>query len=318
MNYRSLHDLHVDARRLADELPTDVDLVVGIPRSGVLAAHHLCLSLDVPMTAVDDLCDGRIRQRNRRAEEPSLDDVENVLVVDDTVYAGSEVEETERRLREEGFSFDVESAAMYAAPQGREHVDYWADVVPTPRTFEWKLLHHPALESSCVALEGVLCRDPTAEETADDARYREFLTTVEPRAIPTERVGWVVAARPETYRDETAAWLDEHGVEYERLLMGGGAAADEAGPLGDPVGFKSKAYRSTDARLFVEGSLSAARTICDRSRKPVYGYEACEMVSPGRVARTYQQTKRYLSEFADEPASFSRKAGKLAVDRFGP
>lgn len=318
MNYRSLPDLNRDARKLAHELPNRIDLVVGIPRSGVLAAHLLCLSLDAPMTDVDGLWEGDVRQPSRRSDgDPSLDDVETALVVDDTIYAGREMEETKRRFRERDFPFDVEYAAMYAAPQGREHVDYWADVVRTPRVFEWKLLHHPMLESSCVALDGVLCREPTPAETADEGRYREFVETVAPRAVPTERVGWVVAARPETYREETAAWLDERGVEYENLVTMGGSAAEARTPRGDPVEFKSAAYRSADASLFVEGSMASARTICERSRKPVYCYGESEMVAPGRIARTYQKTTSYLSEFADDPLSFSRKAGGYALDRVG-
>jgi len=46
MNYRSVSQLNADTRRLGQEPLGDVDLIVGIPRSGLLAANLLCLYHD--------------------------------------------------------------------------------------------------------------------------------------------------------------------------------------------------------------------------------------------------------------------------------
>jgi len=58
MNYRTVEDLSADTRRFAHDLSRDIDLIAGIPRSGLLAANLLCLHLDVPMVDIDGLCRG--------------------------------------------------------------------------------------------------------------------------------------------------------------------------------------------------------------------------------------------------------------------
>lgn len=89
MNYKSVEDMNADTHRLAKSLPRDIDLVVGIPRSGLLAANLLCLHLDVPMTDIDGLCEGRIYDTGSRFEHrDSLDEFESVLVIDDSVLTG--------------------------------------------------------------------------------------------------------------------------------------------------------------------------------------------------------------------------------------
>jgi hypothetical protein len=48
MNFRSISDLSADLFRWSDELPRDLTLIVGIPRSGILAASILALHRNLP------------------------------------------------------------------------------------------------------------------------------------------------------------------------------------------------------------------------------------------------------------------------------
>jgi len=74
-------------QELAHELPPDVNLVVAIPRSGVLAADLLYLYLDVPMTDVDRLWRGDLFETGNRHEQSlSVDDIDTALVFDDSVH----------------------------------------------------------------------------------------------------------------------------------------------------------------------------------------------------------------------------------------
>ena len=47
MNYRSLNDLSRLSTAGACQIPNDVELVVGIPRSGMLAASIIALKLNI-------------------------------------------------------------------------------------------------------------------------------------------------------------------------------------------------------------------------------------------------------------------------------
>lgn len=89
MEYKDFASLNVDTRQFAREVPSDIDLIVGIPRSGLLAANILSLYLDVLMTDVDGLCEGRIFDTGSRFDESwSFDTIDSVLVVDDSVNSG--------------------------------------------------------------------------------------------------------------------------------------------------------------------------------------------------------------------------------------
>ena len=309
MNYRSVADLGASARQLAQSLPGDIDLVVGIPRSGLLAANLLCLHLDRPMTDVDGLCEGRLLQTGHRYDGvSSFDDIDRVLVLDDSVKSGTQMTETKARLAEENFSFDLEYAAIYISKRGHNFVDYWAEVVDSPRVFEWNLMHHPMLKHACIDIDGVLCRDPTADENDDGPKYREFITSVEPQIVPTERVGWLVTNRLEKYRPETEQWLAEHGIEYEHLVMSGASSIEERKRRAEHAKFKADVYRETGANLFIESDPHQAADISTQAKKPVFCYESNEMFRPGVLAETYTKSNRYLSQLASDPVTFMARA----------
>ena len=49
MHYRSISDMNDAIVRNLHRLPRDIDLVVGVPRSGILAATLLSLTANIPM-----------------------------------------------------------------------------------------------------------------------------------------------------------------------------------------------------------------------------------------------------------------------------
>ena len=58
MNYRSVNDLNHCIVANLHRLPRDIDLVVGIPRSGVLAASLIALHLNLPLVDLDGFIEG--------------------------------------------------------------------------------------------------------------------------------------------------------------------------------------------------------------------------------------------------------------------
>lgn len=304
MHYKDVEDLNVDTYRLAQQLSPEIDLVVGIPRSGLLAANLLCLYLDVPMTDVDGLCEGTVFDTGERtAHDASFEDLESVLVLDDSVLSGSQMTETRTRLGDHEFPFDLEYAAVYISPTGHQYVDHWGTVVPRPRVFEWNLLHHPVLQTACVDIDGVLCRDPTPEENDDGPRYREFLRDVDPKIVPNQPIDCLVTCRLEKYRAETEAWLAQHGVEYDSLVMMDLPDKETRQQRGEHAQYKAAVYESTGNSLFIESDPQQAREICRRTGKPTVCYESKEFVRPGRVKRVYQKQREHLSTFRSEPLS---------------
>jgi orotate phosphoribosyltransferase len=269
-------------------------VIVGIPRSGMLAASLLALHLNLPLTDVQGLIDGRVLQAGPRytgAVTGLLDEVANVLVVDDSILFGRQLQAVKERIGAAGLPHSVRYAAMYPAPGSEHHVDLFFETVETPRCFEWNLMHHPwVLSKTCMDIDGVLCRDPTPAENDDGPEYQRFLQGADRRYLPSAPVRWLVTSRLEKYRAATEDWLAAHGVEYEELLMMDYAdmAARRAANAYAP--FKAEVYERTGAILFVESSAKLAPEIARLSGKSVFCTETRKMIDPSLLPRVRHKT----------------------------
>jgi orotate phosphoribosyltransferase len=294
LNFRSVAQLSDQLLHWSHRLPADIEVVVGVPRSGLLAAALLALYLNVPLTDVDGLLRGRCfpagTARRKRfaggADGTSLVEFlhtpRTVLVVDDSLLSGSSMREVRERIEGAGLAHRVTYGAVYILPGKRDEVDYYCEVLNGPRIFEWNVLHGELLQRFCVALDGVLCRRPAAAEIGDGKHlYRAFMRKARPYLIPAVEIGWIVTERPEQYREETEAWLQAHGIRYRNLVMddhprrshGSGAAS----------AFKADVYRSTDASLFLEGSLRQAVEIGRLTGRHVLCTDSMQLVHPGSM-----------------------------------
>jgi hypoxanthine phosphoribosyltransferase len=171
MQYRSVADLNDDIVRYLHRFPREIELVVGVPRSGLLAGAMLALALNVPLGDVDGVIDGRVLSTGRTRRRPSFDlalsDIHNVLVIDDSINSGNSLSDVRKRLQstypEKAFTF----CAVYGTGSQHPNVDIVLEVVPHPRVFQWNFMHHDLLERCCVDIDGVLCVDPTESENDD-------------------------------------------------------------------------------------------------------------------------------------------------------
>lgn len=70
MNYRSSRDLTYDLLRW--ELPSDLEVIAGIPRSGLLAITFLALHRNVRLSSVEGLLRGELIHGGPRGACPHL------------------------------------------------------------------------------------------------------------------------------------------------------------------------------------------------------------------------------------------------------
>jgi orotate phosphoribosyltransferase len=290
MEYRSVADLDDALVSWLPALPRDIDVVVGIPRSGLLVANLLALHLNLPLTDVAGLIGGRLIQAGARWQGAPLDSLlaepRTVLVVDDSVCSGATIRRTREAIAAAQLPHRIVYAAVYMAPDAvhEGHVDSYRELVSMPRVFEWNLMHCAALANACVDIDGVLCRDPLPAENDDGRRYERFLCEVEPLVLPTREVGWLVTSRLEKYRRHTEEWLARHGVRYRELRMMDYPTAAARRAAGAYASFKAEIYRSTGASLFIESSCVLAPQIAALSGKPVFCSETRELLRAGDEA----------------------------------
>lgn len=287
MNYRSIADLSRVIREGAHKVPADVDLIVGIPRSGMLPANMLALHLNRKVCDLSSflgnlpIMHGYTRQSSH-AQLNFPQDAQHILVIDDSVNSGASMEAAKGLMEKAVAGKRVTYSAAYATADSTHKVDIHFEVVPQPRAFEWNLMHRSLLDECCVDIDGVLCHDPLPEENDDGAAYRKFLLGARPLVVPTYPVGHLVTSRLEKYREETMAWLSMRGIVYRHLHMLDLPDAATRRNLGAHGIFKASIYASlTDARLFIESEPYQALEISRKAGKPALCYSNQTLYSPG-------------------------------------
>ena len=290
MNFRSVNDLFSTVRRQLYKLPQDVDLIVGVPRSGLLAANVVSLFLNRPFIDLDSFIEGR-RYRNisRRLGWPhdrATPTYKSVLVIDDSIFSGAAMQEVRKRIQGLSSQPEVFYAAVYGLVDHHSEVDLTLEKCDSPRVFEWNLLHHPRLDMMCLDLDGVLCLDPTDAQDDDGPNYNEFLTSSSALNVPRYKINSIVTARLEKYRPQTEAWLKARGIRYDNLFMLDLPSAAVRRKLGIHAEFKADIYKlKSDCRLFVESNAAQARVIRERTGKSVLAYQDMIYYSESGIAK---------------------------------
>jgi orotate phosphoribosyltransferase len=272
VNYRSFSQLSDQVWRWSAELPNDIDLLVGIPRSGMIVATLLAAYRNVQVADLDGFLEGRLWQSGNRLRRHSRGDsqiVRKVLVVDDSVWAGTSMRRAKERISAAGLSCEVLYGAVYVNPRQSDEVDFSFEYLPKPRIFEWNVMQSGWLTRSCMDFDSVLLEDSMVDLTRE----------ISLQYLPGPKVGWVLASRGEESRSEIEDLLGRSGVKYGELVLIGSSQASAESRLA----FKVETYRATSAKLFFEGSLYESVCIADLSYKPVFCVSTRQMIERGSV-----------------------------------
>lgn len=284
MNFITMEQLNRCIYRNIKKIPEDIDLVVGIPRSGSLVANMLALYRNLPYTSIDSYVEKRKLQAGNTRKcggwIKRVEQAKKVLVVDDSISSGRAVKEAKQLIRQSGMGAEHIYLAVYALEHNIHMVDIYFEICHMPRVFEWNYMHSWVLQYCCVDIDGVLCEDPSFFENDDGKRYRRFLLNARPKMVPTKRIGYIVTARLEKYRAETETWLKRHGVVYDHLIMMDAASGKERRRQGSHGAYKGKVFLQTNCSVFIESSYEQAVEICKVSGKQVFCTDKNILVTP--------------------------------------
>lgn len=296
MNYRSIEDLNRSIVSNLGKIPRGTDLVVGVPRSGLLAANLLALHLNLPLTDVEGFVNGRILQSGNRFKKhvKPFDEYKRVVFLDDSLYSGSALKAVKEQVKGLYPDKEIFFGAVFVVPDGVGMLDFHFDVCKWPRLFEWNMMHSSSLENCCVDIDGVLCKDPTAEDNDDGPNYELFLANATPLLHTTATIGYLVTNRLEKYRAQTEAWMAKHNVKYKHLIMRDLPNKEARLKANDHGGFKASMYLKYDCWLFIESSEVQAWQIANISGRPVYCVDARKMIYPNVIRQTNGRVKKLL------------------------
>jgi uncharacterized HAD superfamily protein len=279
MNYRSYQDLSDDIKSNIYKLEKyNIDLVVGIPRSGMIPAYMISLILNVHCTDFYSFIENRQLHKGQRKVKKNGDvnlfphDHNNILLVDDSIYTGKDMKE-KKSVIPDNLKNKITTAAIYSTELKRDDIDCFFVYLPNLRLFEWNIFHVQTLSWSCVDIDGVLCKDPTNAEDDDGEGYINFIKNAIPFILPTYKIHSLVTNRLEKYRCETEIWLKNHGITYDNLIMLNLPTKEERQKTKVYAKHKARFYRNSNTRLFIESSFFEAKEICLLSGKDVYCVE---------------------------------------------
>jgi uncharacterized HAD superfamily protein/hypoxanthine phosphoribosyltransferase len=288
MHFRTFADMAKAVSSNLHKVPADVDLIVGIPRSGLLAAGLLALELNLPLTHLDGFIEGKVFQTGfTRGQRPWKGDARrcrHALLVDDSAASGATLRAAKAKIAAAVVAARVSTAVVFAAPRSQGLADIHFEVCPMPRCFAWNYMNHPLLGNCCVDIDGVLCPDPSEDENDDGPAYLRFLQETRALRTPSHEIGWLVTARIEKYRPQTEAWLRAHGIRYRELVMLDGCTALERRHSGIHGRFKAEVYARLNAGLFIESNPAQAAEIARLSGKPVICSTSQSMGSPDMLS----------------------------------
>lgn len=278
MNYRNIADLNKIILKRLSIIPRDFDLIVGVPRSGMLPANLLSLYLNRPYTDIHSFMNGHIYKAGARGQFFDIKQFKKILVVDDSVASGTALQECKENLKQLETEFDIKYCAVYVIPGKEKSVDYYFETVPLPRYFQWNILNHTTLEKACFDIDGVLCADPLPEQNDDGEKYIDFILNAPPLFIPGSKIGTIVTSRLEKYRAQTETWLKANNVKYNDLVMLDLPDMEARQKANNHGTHKAKAYMAKPYVLFVESEYGQAMEINRISKKPVLCTENFEMI----------------------------------------
>lgn len=285
MTYTSYEDLADTIRKNLWKIPEDIDIIVGVPRSGMIAAYMVAEFLNKRVTDLDSFIEGNPISCGGRGDFLRHGAVGRVLVLDDTVFNGTSMQNVRDRLANIAQAYDITYACVYA--EGRDaksKVDIWMEDNYNPNEFychlyEWNILHHgDEMSGHCLYdLDGVLCKEPPDER--DTKAYEEYISNAIPMAIPSTKIGGIVTYRLEKYRKQTEEWLKKAGVDYGCLIMFDAPTYEQRAQMESPSSYKARIYKTTPwAWLFVESDINQAEHISRLSGKPTFCYENGRML----------------------------------------
>jgi uncharacterized HAD superfamily protein len=283
MKYITLSDLSNTIRNNIWKIPRDIDFIIGVPRSGMIAASIISSYLNVPLIDVNSFVYGlKPYGGNRLKYFGSNHKKKNkVLVIDDTVFAGTSMNYTREKLKNIN-DLTFVYMCVYLEGIGEKSVDlYLEDLRQYTNNFtsvviyEWNIFQHNEKHMiNCLYdIDGVLCVDPPDERKENE--YIEYIKNAKPLFIPRTKIGGIITFRLEKNRDITEKWLHDNGISYNELIMFDAMSWDERNNKNiPPEKYKADFYKqNNNYKLFVESNDYQAKRISEISGKPVYCVE---------------------------------------------
>lgn len=258
------------------KVPHDIDFIIGIERSGMIAASIISEYLNVPLIGLESFVSGGKPAGGHRLELTKQLNNNKILVIDDTCNSGKAMSEVKDKLK--GFDYEFIYMVVYLEGIGQRFVDIYLEdlrkytnLPPYIVLYEWNILNHYSFytQKFMFDMDGIFCLDPPDENNTEE--YENYIKDATPLFIPKVPIGKIVTYRLSKYYKITEDWLDKQGIKYDQLIMFDGNSVQERYYSGiSPELLKGTVYKNdSNYILFIESDDWQAQNIHAISKKPV-------------------------------------------------
>lgn len=276
-HYRDFNYINALIFRNLSKLPADIDLIVGIPRSGLIIAGIISEFRYLPMTdlysfinkiPIQKIADGSV------APEFDVTSAKHILLVDDAVGHGISMLNAKEVLSK-STNAKITTYTVFTEDYGKDKVDIYCQIL-TEQFLPWSTLKR-STPVACVDIDGVLTEDVPNWANDDGPRYIDFLKNQKQMFIPDRIIHTLVSGRLEKYRAITEEWLHAHNIQYRNLVLLNLPNNTERNKIN--VGaYKADVYNKIGLPLFIESDINEAMTIKTITNKPVFCTSICNLV----------------------------------------
>ena len=240
-----------DTREWIKTIPSDFDVVVAVPRSGLIAGSMIAGVFGKPLSTPDVFANNKAAwiTKSFGFHDTKTDQYNRILLVEDSVAECTEILNAKRIIKSRYPDLEVRMAAQYAQQSAVKHLNYYyktfEDSTCAPR-YDYNLAHGGDGQTA-YDMDGVLCEDWNIQKD-----YGNFIRTALPHRIPIYKIQCIITARTENNRTITEEWLARYHVNYGRLYMRQDTSET-------PIAFKSRILLKEKPSKFIESDDTTAR-----------------------------------------------------------
>lgn len=279
MNFKTYADLINDIKKNLFLIKSkDFDLVVGIPRSGMVPAYMISLELNIDCTSLPSFLKNveltRGKTRNSRYNLSYAWDASKILLVDDSIASGGSLQSSMEKIPPE-LKSKITTLAIYSSIKKRTDVDFYFSYVPNQRIFEWNIFHHPGLSLSCLDIDDLLIDLPKGFYSYNDEQQGNYFKSVIPNIFPSLKLHTLITNLGEKHKIHLEDFLQRNKILYHQIIF----LDKVAGSYYD----KAKYYKNNKLILFLTKDSIQSQNICNISAKPVYSLMDNKIYNPALI-----------------------------------
>ncbi|MBO7694102.1 MAG: hypothetical protein J6W16_03005 [Methanobrevibacter sp.] len=263
--------------------------IIGIPRSGLMAATLLSQELHIGVCSINEFIDNNGQEHvfyhhGHRQIEHNNSNI--FIILEDSCYNGSMIEHV-KALKSTFPDKIFISACIYLEGPCKVYkpdialVDIRKEVLNNAEMpvalYQYNLLDNYWNFKFLYDLDGVMCIDPPCDINTE--AYENYLLNPIKLHIPitpSNNPISICTYRLNKYERETRRFLDTNKVKCKDLFMFP-SASKEIRALTQPAYYKAQHYKDNKYLLFIESNDQEAQQICRLSQKPVYCYSTGNM-----------------------------------------